>query len=107
MKQEQLEAFLTSVSAVPATAPSDVPSDVTSDNGWFDVPPEQHVTLCVAHNGVGLTVSKVEAIKFDREVVLARTRKGETYQLALDDVFAAAVETPKAGDRKAGFAADR
>jgi hypothetical protein len=95
MKQEQLEAFLSSVSAV-----------VTED-GWSEVPAEQHITLYAAHDGVGLTISKVEAIKPDGELVRARTRKGETYQVALSDLFAAAVEAPKNGERKAGFAADR
>ncbi len=95
MKQEQLEAFLSSVSAA------------ASEDGWSEVPAEQHITLYAAHDGVGLTVSKVEAIKLDGELVRARTRKGETYQLTLADIFAAAIEAPKNGERKAGFAADR
>jgi len=95
MTREQLEVFLASVSAV------------ASDSGGFDVPADQHVTLCVAHDGVGLTVSKVEAVHIDGEMVRARTRKGETYLLAISDVFAAAFEAAKGGERKAGFGVDR
>lgn len=95
MKQEQLETFLASLPAESA------------DDGWSEAPAEQHITLYVAHDGVPLTVSKVEALRIEGDLVRARTRKGETYQLALEDLFAAAVEAPKTSERKAGFAADR
>ena len=95
MKQEQLEAFLASVSAT------------MGEQGWHEVAAEQHITLYAGHDGVGLTVGKVEAIQIEGDQLRARTRKGETYLLALSDVFATAVEAPKNNERKAGFAADR
>lgn len=95
MKQDQFESFLASVPVQP------------EEDGWFKAPAERHVTLHAAHEGVGLTVAKVEAVKLDGELVWARTRRGETYQLSLADLFALAVEAPKNAERKAGFAAER
>ena len=91
MKQSQITDFLLSVDAQ------------STDNGWFEIAGDRHVMLCVAHNGVGLNVAEIEAIRTGDEVVWARTRKGETYQLMLEDVFATAAEAPEDGDRKAGF----
>lgn len=95
MKQEQLESFLASV---PVEA---------GDDGWSQAPAERNITLYAAHGGVPLTVSKVDAVKLDGELVWARTPKGGTYQLLLDDLFALAVDAPQNAERKAGFAADR
>ena len=95
MNQTQLESFLFSASAF------------RSEHGWIEVPEHRHITLHVSHNGVGLTVSKVETVSVRDEVVRVQTRKGERYQLLLDDVFAAAMEAPQDGERKAGFGAER
>ena len=95
MNQEQCETFLASVPVE------------SEDDGWMKAPAERHITLYAAHDGVGLTVGKVEAVKLDGELIWARTRKGETYQLSLGDVFALAVEAPQNTERKAGFAAER
>jgi hypothetical protein len=85
---------------------SSLPITETQD-GWSEAPPEHHITLHVGHDGVPLTVSKVEAVKLDGPILRARTRKGETYHVYLADIFAVAVEAPKASERKAGFAASR
>lgn len=95
MDQPQFDSFL---AAVPVEA---------GDGGWAEAPAERHITVHAAHDGVPLTVSKVEALRLDGSMVWARTRKGETYLLALSDIFALAVEAPKTSERKAGFAADR
>ena len=76
-----------------------------ADKDGLSVLPEgTTATLYAAHGGVGLTVSKVDAIKVERGMVTARTVKRETYMLELGDLFAVALEgaqgTPA---RRAGF----
>jgi hypothetical protein len=71
--------------------------------GWFHLPEGRHLTLYAAFNGASLSVGKVAELKRDGELVVARTVKGETYMLALSDVFAGAVEASAAQSRKAGF----
>lgn len=74
--------------------------------GEHVMPDGRRLTIYAAHDGVGLTVAKVEAVKIDRGVVRARNDKGESFLLSVDDVFAAAVEAGGAGGpagRKAGF----
>ena len=63
------------------------------------------MTLYASHNGVALTMSKVEAVKVSQRVVWARSSKGETYLASLDDLFAAALDrgSEAAAGRKAGF----
>jgi hypothetical protein len=69
------------------------------------LPPGRLLTLYTAHAGVGLTVGKVERLRISGGSVRAHTVKGDTFLLALEDVFAAAVEgTGEPGaQRKAGF----
>lgn len=74
------------------------------DSGGWHVPAEgRHLTLYVAANGASLNVGRVEALKRDGALLHARTVKGELFVLALEDVFAAAVEAAQSGARKAGF----
>ncbi|PIE06310.1 MAG: hypothetical protein CSA75_00200 [Sorangium cellulosum] len=94
MTQDHFETFLASV-----------PVEST-DDGWSEAPAERHITLYAAHEGVALTVSKVEAVKCEGDLIRARTRKGEAYMVVLADIFAMAVEAPNTSDRKAGFAAN-
>lgn len=71
--------------------------------GWH-VPAEgRNLTLYVASGGVSLNVGRVEALQTQGALLRARTVKGELYVLALQDVFAAAIDAPAAGGRKAGF----
>ena len=74
-------------------------------DGWHALPEGRLLTLYSAHNGVGLTVGKIDRVRHAKATVLARNQKGETFVLALDDVFAAAVDGPAnaGGSRKAGF----
>jgi hypothetical protein len=74
------------------------------DQGWH-VPSEgRHLTLYVSSSSGGsLNVSGVEAIQPEGTLLRARTAKGVVYVLALEDVFAASVEAPPGGGRKAGF----
>jgi hypothetical protein len=74
------------------------------DQGWH-VPSEgRHLTLYVSSSsGASLNVGGVVAIQPEGALLRARTAKGVVYLLALQDVFAASIDTPSGGGRKAGF----
>jgi hypothetical protein len=72
--------------------------------GLLVLPEGTTATVYVSHNGVGLTVPKVDAVKVDKGLLVARTTKKETFTIELGDVYAVALEgsqgTPA---RRAGF----
>jgi hypothetical protein len=72
--------------------------------GFLVLPDGATATLYVSHNGVGLSVPKVDATKVDKGTLVARTTKKETFHLEIGDVYAIAIEgsqgTPP---RRAGF----
>jgi hypothetical protein len=73
--------------------------------GWSTLPEGRLMTLYAAHGGVPLTLAKIEGVKVSQRVVWARTLKGESYVISLEDLFAAALDRgheAQAG-RKAGF----
>lgn len=74
-------------------------------DGWSALPEGRQMTLYAAHNGVSLTVAKVEAVRSAGAFLKARTVKGDTFVLALEDVFATAFDagTESPAARKAGF----
>ncbi len=72
-------------------------------DGFYSLPEGRHLTLYAAFNGANLNVSRVSSLKRDGELVLVRTTKGETFILALADLFAGSVEAPSTSTRKAGF----
>lgn len=74
-------------------------------DGWIGLPDGRHMTLHAAHDGVPLTIGKVEAVRTVHRIVTAKTSKGELYVLSLDDLFAAAFErgAETTAGRKAGF----
>lgn len=74
-------------------------------DGWSQLSEGRLLSLYTARNGVSLTVQKVEAVKSSQGTLFARTNKGETFMLALEDVFAAACDagTTSTSTRKAGF----
>lgn len=61
-------------------------------------------TLYVVSGSASLTVSKVESLRVDKDLLHARTSKGELFIVALKDVYAGAIDAPSGGGRKAGFA---
>jgi len=91
MTEAHLEALL-----VVAEATAD-------DEGWRRPSQGRTMTLHLAHDGAGLAISRVAALRLDRELLQARTAQGEWYVIALADLFAGSVEAPKEGGRKAGF----
>lgn len=74
-------------------------------DGWTAMPEGRMMTLYAAHNGVQLTVAKVDKVKTGGSVIKAKTSKGDTFVLALEDLFAAALDagSESPAGRKAGF----
>jgi len=72
--------------------------------GLLVLPEGTTATIYVSHNGVGLMVNKVDAVRVDKGLLFARTTKKEAFSLELGDVYAVALEgsqgTPA---RRAGF----
>jgi len=87
------EHFLAVVSAAEAKK---------NAQGWWVVD-GRHVTLYVSASGTSLTVSRVEMMRVDGPFLKAKTVRGELYVLALEDVFAGAVDGETQSARRAGF----
>jgi hypothetical protein len=73
--------------------------------GEYHLPEGRRITLYAAHDGVALTVAKVESVRLTSGLVRAKNDKGDIYVLSLDDLFAASVDagSQSASGRKAGF----
>ena len=74
--------------------------------GWALLPDGSTMTLHVAHDGAAMTVSRIEAVRQEGELVYARNPKRELFVVVRSDVFAVALEgEPSAGKvvRRAGF----
>jgi hypothetical protein len=74
-------------------------------DGWSTLPEGRLMTLYAAHQGVQLTIAKVEAVKTSLRTVWARTQKGEVFMVDHEDLFAAALDrgAESPAGRKAGF----
>jgi hypothetical protein len=73
------------------------------DKGYLTTPEGKLLTLYVSSGNSTLSVQRIEALREEKGLVHARTKKGETFVLALEDVFAGAVEETQNSSRKAGF----
>jgi hypothetical protein len=79
-------------------------SGAKKDEKGFLVPPEgKLLTLYVSSGSSTLSVQRIEAVRLEQGLVHARTKKSELFVLALQDVFAGAVEETQGSSRKAGF----
>lgn len=73
-------------------------------DGFYVLPNGGTLTMYVAHDGASLTVSRIESVKPDGDMVYARTAKGETYSVSREDVYAVATEgVSDRPVRRAGF----
>jgi hypothetical protein len=75
-------------------------------DGWTSLPEGNTMTLHVAHDGAAMTISRIEALRQDGELVVARNPKRELFVVVRTDVFAVALEgEASAGKvvRRAGF----
>jgi hypothetical protein len=92
MTGEQLDAILKNAQAK------------AEKDGYTVVPEGATLTLYVAHAGVPLMVSRVEALKSDGDLLYARTGRRETFSLSRADLFAVALEGAVGQPpRRAGF----
>ena len=73
------------------------------DKGFLSPPEGKLLTLYVSSGSSTLSVQRIEAVRQEQSLVHARTKKGELFVLALQDVFAGAVEETQGSSRKAGF----
>jgi hypothetical protein len=78
MTREQIESILKSAGA-------------KSDKEGLSFPEGSNVTFHVAHDGASLSFQKIENVRFDGELVYAKSAK-QSLALAITDVFAIAVE---------------
>jgi hypothetical protein len=75
-------------------------------DGWQTLPDGATLTLHVAHDGAGMTVPRIEAVKNEGELVFARNGRRELFAVVRSDVYGAAFEgEPQQGKvvRRAGF----
>jgi hypothetical protein len=90
MTRAEIEAILKSAQA-------------KNDKEGHTLPDGASVTLHVAHDGASVSIQKVEAVRFDGELVYARSSK-QTVALVASDVFAVAIEGGNGSPRRpAGF----
>jgi hypothetical protein len=75
-------------------------------DGWTSLPEGGSMTLHVAHDGASMTITRIEAIRQDGELLYARNPRREMFAVVRGDIFAVALEAdPGAGKvvRRAGF----
>jgi hypothetical protein len=70
---------------------------------WHELPEGKLLTLHLASNGVGLGVTKIEALKTHGTQVHARNSRGDLFAFSVADVFACNVDLGETRGRKAGF----
>lgn len=79
MTREQIEAVLKTVQAK------------SDKEGGFTLPEGSNVTFHVSHDGASVSIQKVEGVRFDGELLYAKSTK-QVVALVTSDVFAVAVE---------------
>ena len=90
MTREQIEAILKTSQA-----------KLDKENGYV-LPDGSNLTFHVAHDGAGLAFGKLEAVKFEGELLYAKNAK-QTVALVVSDVFAVQLEGGGQQRRPAGF----
>ncbi len=80
MTREQIEVILKTAQATK-----------DKEGGGLTLPEGSNVTFHVAHDGASVTVQKIEGVKFDGELVFAKSAK-QTVAIVTSDIFAVAVE---------------
>ena len=75
-------------------------------DGWMVLPEGTTMTLHIAHDGASMTVSRIDSLRQEGDLVQARTPKREMFVVVRSDVYAAALEADAAAGRivrRAGF----
>lgn len=92
MTRDQIESILKTAGA-------------KTDKEGHGLPEGSNVTFHVSHDGASLSFQKIESVRFDGELVYAKSSK-QQIALAISDVFAVALEGGSGGTparRPAGF----
>jgi hypothetical protein len=79
MTREQIETILKTTQAK------------SDKEGGHTLPDGSNVTFHVAHDGASVAIQKIESVRFDGEILYARSAK-QTVAIVGSDVFAVAVE---------------
>ena len=73
-----------------------------ADDGWSSL--GQHtLTLHTAYNGASLSLARIESVKLAGTLLLAKSQRGETHVVILDNIFGGTIEPSRETGRKAGF----
>jgi hypothetical protein len=75
----------------------------TEKDGWQSLPDGATLSLHVSHDGAGMSISRIEAVRQEGDLLYARNPKREIFALARADVYAVALE----GEASAGKVARR
>lgn len=91
MTRDQIESILKTAGA-------------KADKEGHGLPEGSNITFHVSHDGASLSFQKIESVRFDGELVYAKSSK-QSIALVINDVFAVAVEggTGAPTRRPAGF----
>jgi hypothetical protein len=75
-----------------------------SDKEGHGLPEGSNITFHVSHDGASLSFQKIESVRFDGDLVYAKSSK-QSIALAINDVFAVGVEGGSGAPtrRPAGF----
>jgi hypothetical protein len=74
--------------------------------GWHSLPDGSTLTLHIGHNGAGMTISRIDSLRQNGDLVVARNPKREVFVFVWTDVYAVALEGesgPGKVARRAGF----
>jgi hypothetical protein len=75
-------------------------------DGWHFLAEGTSISLHVAHDGASMTVSRIESIRQDGDLVYARNSKRDVFVVVRSDIFAVALEGESSVGkvvRRAGF----
>jgi hypothetical protein len=73
-----------------------------TDEGWVSLG-QYTLTIHTAFNGASLSIAKIESLKVAAPLVYAKSVRGETHVVRLEDIFAGTIEASRETGRKAGF----
>lgn len=93
MTREQIEAVLKSSQAKQ------------DKDGGYALPDGSNLTIHVAHDGASLSFQKLESVRFEGDLLYAKSAK-QTVAIVVSDVFAVAADAASGQARRpAGFSA--
>jgi hypothetical protein len=75
-------------------------------DGWHALPDGSTLTLHIAHDGAGMTISRIDAVRQEGDLIVVRNPKRELFIVARGDVYAVALEGEVGAGkvvRRAGF----